>query len=64
MGLKYKTIKIKEYYCWNCGRKIENWIELEENLDGCRYYCSRKCCLEHWLKTGGNLENAPKCPCF
>jgi len=66
MEVRYMTSKRKQsvFTCKYCGKPIPNWEELELELAGCRYYCSRKCCEEHYVACGGSLKDAPTCPCF
>jgi hypothetical protein len=53
------------FECRNCNKKysLKEAIEKELNLDGCRYYCSKECCIEHYIALGGNPQDL-NCPCF
>jgi len=58
MEKKKKLLK-----CVWCGKTytLEEALKKEEQLDGCRSYCSRKCCIAHARSLGMEI---PECPCY
>ncbi|MEM3646541.1 MAG: hypothetical protein QW334_00150 [Thermofilum sp.] len=54
-------MKKKFYICRHCGKRYsaKQAYEKEIKLDGCRYYCSYKCCAAAYPSV-----EPPVCPCF